>query len=668
MLTAPRAAARGSWAPALPHELAGIGALGRSEAVAVLAAAVVVFAVYVWASRYWVDLIDEGYFIYLGSRVQAGDLPYRDFDSYYTPGIFYLYAWTFQLFGLSVMPIRVLMVGVRVLWALLLYRLTRRAAPWPFALLPFLVIAAVDALPVFPEPHPSWPSILAVLAMTEVVACHLTSGKRRWIVLAGALAGLSFAFKQNIGAFAALALGGYLLLRERRQAGRLLRAAQATYAVGLAGAVTVLLWPGLSPQLAATLCLPLLVTLGLLVGSSWTRSRLDGWTTGLGAVLLDALAAGIPFLAVTLAWVVPLTLALGVRGVPWALFAGQVNQGALILPLDPPSPGTRPILLAGLWLPLVVAVLFGRRDLPWKWLLGSALVVSVGIALLPVGYVVDEGLVEDPGLYPLLNVLNDELGALFIYLPAIGAWAGLTMLAATVARRVQMQPLGWYLLAGTLTALGLYPRVDTIHAMFSGPLMLVVGAWGLAWVYRVLTGPLTGRASRIGKPLVYLSLLVIPLASVSPHVYWRYVTIDSPDPRAPEAVPYVDLGLPRAPVRVPPNIAVNVRGAVEYVQAGTPPGQPFFAYPVDPLFNFLADRPNPTRFNHFIAGALTPSDLQEVIRDLERAKPRYVLWDHGGATYFKPDLTNRVLSDYIWGCYQQVANFTPYLILERSCL
>lgn len=667
MLPAPRTSSREAWTIALPDGLAGIGAIGRSETVAVVAAAIAIFAVYVWASRYWIDLIDEGYFVYLGSRVQAGDLPYRDFDTYYTPGIFYLFAWTFQLFGLTVMPIRVLMVGVRILWGLLLYRLTRRVAPWPFAVVPFLVVAAVDALPVFPEPHPSWPSILAALAMTEAVACHMASGNRRWIVLAGVLAGLSFAFKQNIGAFVALALGGYLLLRERRQAGWLLRAMQMAFALGLAGAVTVLLWPGRSPQLAATLCLPVVITLGLLVASAWTRGRVAGWTTGLAPFLLDALAAGLPFLLVTLAWVVPLTLALGFRGVPWGLFAGQVNQGALILPLDPPSPGTRPVLLVGLWLPLVVAVLFGRRGLPWKWLLGSAVVVSVLIALLPVGYMVDEGLIEDPGAYPILNFLNAEVGALFIYLTAICSWAGLTMLAATVARRAQIQPLGWYLLAGTLTALGLYPRVDTIHAMFSGPLLLVVGAWGLAWVYRVLTGPLTGRAAWVAKSLVYLSLLTIPLASVSPHVYWRYITIGSPDPRSSEPTPYFDLGLQRAQVRVPQNIAVNVRGAVEYVQAGTPPGAPFFAYPVDPLFNFLADRPNPTRFNHFIAGALTPSDLQDVIRDLDRAKPRYVLWDHGGATYFKSDLTNRDLSDYIWGCYRQVANFTPYLILERTC-
>ena len=43
------------------------------------------------------------------------------------------------------------------------------------------------------------------------------------------------------------------------------------------------------------------------------------------------------------------------------------------------------------------------------------------------------------------------------------------------------------------------------------------------------------------------------------------------------------------------------------------------------------------------------------------------MWDHGGATSFKTDLTNRPLSDYIRGCYSPVASFTPYLILERHC-
>jgi hypothetical protein len=631
--------------------------------VCVLAVAALVFALYTWSGRYWIDLIDEGYFVYLASRVHAGDLPYRDFDSYYTPGIFYLYAWTLDQFGASVEPIRFLMAGVRVLWALLLYQLTRRVAPWPFALLPFLVIAAVDAAPVFPEPHPSWPAILATLGVVEAVARHQAGGGRRWIVFAGALAAIAFAFKQNVGVFAALAIGAYLLLRERRQSGRLLLAVQGLFALALGSAVTVLLWPGLSVLLASTILLPLLLTLGLLVWSAWSHVRVDGWTPGLSPFLIDAVAAGAAFVVVSLAWLVPLTLALGVRGVPWGLFVGQVNQGALMLPLDPPPPATRPVVLVAIWLPILIAFLGWRRGVPSRRILAGAVVASALVALLPVAYVVDESLAEIAVLYPWLTYLNDELGSLFIYLPAVGAWVGLAMLVIVVIRRAPVQPLAWYLLAGTLSALALYPRVDTVHAMFAGPPLLVVGAWGLAWAYRALAHHLNG----LNRVLVYVSLMVVPIAAVAPHVYWRYVTIVHADPRSPTPPAYVDLGLERASVRVPEHIATSIRGAVEYVQAGTPSGAPFFAYPVNPLFNFLADRPNPTRFNHFIAGALTPSDMEEVIADLERARPRFVLWDHGGASYFKTDLTNRPLSDYIWGCYSQVAAFSPYLILERHC-
>ena len=83
------------------------------------------------------------------------------------------------------------------------------------------------------------------------------------------------------------------------------------------------------------------------------------------------------------------------------------------------------------------------------------------------------------------------------------------------------------------------------------------------------------------------------------------MTIVHADPRSPTPPASVDRGLEQAPVRLPEHIAASVRGAVEYIQAGTPPRAPLFVYPVVPLFNFLSDRPNPTRFNHFIAGADT---------------------------------------------------------------
>lgn len=632
-----------------------------------MALSVIVFAVYVWASRYWIDLIDEGYFVYLGSRVHAGDLPYRDFDSYYTPGIFYLFSWMFDLFGVSVEPIRVLMSGMRVLWGLLLFSLARRVAPWPFALLPFALVAAVDSAPVFPEPHPSWPSMLATFAAVAAIVRHQETGRRRWIVAAGALAGVAFAFKQNVGAFAALAIGVYVLLYGRQRVGKLLMAGQAGYLLLLAAAATFLLWPGLNALLAVTLWLPLLASLTLVAWGTWQYRRLDGWTTGLALVVRNGLAAGVPFLLVTLAWLVPLTAALGIHGVPWGIFVGNVNQGALILPLDPPPPGTPAIALAAIWLPIGFALLAGRRLLPSRTaLVGILLVASVLSALalfIPVGGPPEEPLIEDPTFYPWLTYVTIEYGSLFLYLPAAFAWGSLLMLSVATARRRAAGPLGWYLVAGSLAALAMYPRVDVIHVMFAGPVLLVAGAAVLARIHRVLAG----RAGLLTQGLVYAALLVLPVAAVSPHTYWRYVAIVHADPRSPTPPPYVELGLERAPVLVPENIANSVRGAVQYVQDGTPPGKPFFAYPVNPLFNFLADRPNPTRFNHFIAGALTPADQQDVIRDLDRAKPRYILWDHGGAAAFKVERTNGALHEYIWGCYEEVAFYSPYVILERRC-
>jgi hypothetical protein len=658
----PRSSAPEPPVSATPSVTSDTRAVCHAEIAAVAVVAVFIFALYVWSGWYWIDLIDEGYFVYLGSRVHAGDLPYRDFDTYYTPGIFYLFAWTFELFGVSIEPIRVLMSCIRVLWALLLYGLARRVAPWPFALLPFLVIGAIESSPVFPEPHPSWPAMAATFGVIESIVRHQASGRRRWLFVAGGLAAVAFAFKQNVGAFAALAIAGYLLLIcDRRPIGRLLLVARPGFALALGGAVTTLLWPGLDPPLAVTVWLPLVLTLGLLVWSG--RQGVAGWTTGLPCLVLDTVAAGAAFVAVTLGWLVPLTLALGVGGIPWPLFVGHVNQGALILPLELPSPGTRPVLLVAIWLPIVLALASNRRALPSRWVMLGATAASVVAYFVPVAYTPDEDLVEDPGFYPWLEYLFEELGNLFTYLPALGAWAGLTLLVAAVIRRAPIDPLAWYLLASCLTALALYPRIDTIHAMFAGPPLLVIGAMALAAVHRELAG----RSGLLCRVLVYLSLLIVPIAAVAPHVYWRYVTIVHADPRAPVPPAYVDLALDRARVQVPEHIASSVRGVVLYVQSGLPPDAPLFVYPVNPLFNFLADRPNPTRFNHFIAGALTPSDLDEVIRDLNRAKPRFIVWDHGGATYFKTDLTNRRLSDYIWNCYSQVANFTPYLILERHC-
>jgi Dolichyl-phosphate-mannose-protein mannosyltransferase len=657
----------------------------RMEASLVGAAAFAIFVVYVWSSNYWVDLTDEGYFLYLASRVHQGDLPYRDFDTYYTPGVFYLYATAYHLFGVSIMPVRVLMAAMRVICALLLYGLTRRVAPPPFAVLPFLVVAAVDPMPVFPEPHPSWTAMMATLLTLEAIVRHAETGRLRWVVAAGAAAGLAYAFKQNAGAFAALAVGGYLLFRPRPETGRLLAAARVLYALVLSAAVTVLLAPALDELVAAALWLPVLATLALLLWQS--RAPLVGWAGGLRAALSECVLAGAAFVGVTLAWLVPLTIALGPRETPWGLFVGAVNQGALILPLERPPVATRELALVAIWLPVGIALLcrvLGSANaalLPITRLAGPALGISLLVPWMPVLTQLREPLVEDVSQYPVLTFLDNSFGTLYLYLPALAAWGALLLVAgseyqAVGSRRVPASRSSRYpllaaggplipcfLLVGTLAALAIYPRSDTLHAMFAGPPLFVAGAWALWQVHRRLVG----RAGLLPNAAMFLALLAVPAAAAAPHAYWRYSAITHSDPRAAEPPPYVEVGLERAPVLAPRHVADNVRGAVEFIQAGTAPNEPFFAYPAAPLFNFLADRPNPTRFDHYFPGALTAEDMVDVIRRLDGARPRYVLWDHAGVHYWVTNPTNLPLSDYIWSCYEQVANFPPYLILERRC-
>ena len=63
---------------------------------------------------------------------------------------------------------------------------------------------------------------------------------------------------------------------------------------------------------------------------------------------------------------------------------------------------------------------------------------------------------------------------------------------------------------------------------------------------------------------------------------------------------------------------------VQYVS----PGDPILSYPVNPIFNFLADRPNPTRFDHFIPGTLTDGDFHEVIARSSMRGRATSIWDH----------------------------------------
>jgi len=67
--------------------------------------------------------------------------------------------------------------------------------------------------------------------------------------------------------------------------------------------------------------------------------------------------------------------------------------------------------------------------------------------------------------------------------------------------------------------------------------------------------------------------------------------------------------------------------ALKYLHEHTRPGEQVFVYPYYPMYYFLANIHNPTRYNNLIYGYHTDGQFHEVISDLERKKVKLVLWD-----------------------------------------
>jgi hypothetical protein len=117
---------------------------------------------------------------------------------------------------------------------------------------------------------------------------------------------------------------------------------------------------------------------------------------------------------------------------------------------------------------------------------------------------------------------------------------------------------------------------------------------------------------------------------------------------------------------------------VRYVRSRVPPGQPIFvANPRfdlvtvgNPLVYVLANRPNPTRYDVMQPGVVTTVPVQrEIVRDLERARPRLVVrWLSPVADLPEPNGAGRssgvrILDRWLRSHYVEVRRFGDYAVL-----
>jgi len=335
--------------------LGGRGAL--TALVVVISVAVVLTAMRAPGSE-----LDEGIMVTFPTRVEAGDLPYRDFETFYGPAAPYLVAAAFEIAGPSLATERTVGLLLRLVLVLAVFLLIRRWGNFVA-----LCCAAVTLLLVGAgsEADAGIGADAFVMLALLFGAAGTTAPTKRWCwVAAGLAAGVSGLFRPEVALISLIAMAPLLWPDARRTASFVLG-----IALGLLPYVPLALAAGYD-RLGENIS-------DLRATGSARRLPLPALSTGAGRALVLVICALV--LLYLSYWVTrrragrraPVLLSLALLGAlqfPYGLW--RADEGHVI------GAGIVPLALA----PLSVAVLMPSR---WRAAALAASLLIVGAQALP---------------------------------------------------------------------------------------------------------------------------------------------------------------------------------------------------------------------------------------------------------------------------------------------
>jgi hypothetical protein len=297
---------------------------------------------------------------------------------------------------------------------------------------------------------------------------------------------------------------------------------------------------------------------------------------------------------------------------------------------------------AALFLPVVIAAGLGPS---WDLLVDYPLTDFRDYQTLPFPLSYDGPLnTRSPG-----GFFSDSAEPLLLFYLPLALLAGLA--ASAVALRKRLDPLTIATGVFTLGAVGyLLVRTDLFHTAPLAVMVAILGAWAL---------DTRGAVALVAG----LALLYAGVEGLDRR--WLALREDT-----------VALHLPVADgVRVPPRQAAELEGIVKRI----PPGPLYVATRRSdlvtsgiPLLYVLAQRPNPTRYDIPAPGVVTSAPVQrEIVRDLERARPRAVVrWTDPITAAPEKNAAGRssgvrILDDYLRRAYRPAGRVGSFLLLER---
>jgi len=201
---------------AAPPETPAVAPAERLVDALLAAALATVSILYLWPFR---DVLllgrDEGIVLQGAARILQGQLPYRDFFSFYTPGSYFWNAWLIKVFGDSILVPRTVVLLYGAMFSVLTFVLARRMASRTGAVAASLLLL-ICCLPVrFLVTH-NWDSTAAALLALYCALGFLRNPSLGRAAGIGFLTSLSVLFNQARGVGLLLGLlVGFLMLRSR---------------------------------------------------------------------------------------------------------------------------------------------------------------------------------------------------------------------------------------------------------------------------------------------------------------------------------------------------------------------------------------------------------------------------------------------------------------------
>lgn len=173
------------------------------------ATAVLVFVgclAYLYLFRHFSSLEpDEGIVLQGATRILSGQVLYRDFFSFYTPGSFYFVAALFRIFGNTFVVARTTLAFVGALCSVVTYLLARRVCSRGISIFAAILAAIAGSAFRFLVLHNCYSTLLACLAVYAAV-CFAQTHKSGWAFATGSFTALTFLFEQSKGGGLAVGL------------------------------------------------------------------------------------------------------------------------------------------------------------------------------------------------------------------------------------------------------------------------------------------------------------------------------------------------------------------------------------------------------------------------------------------------------------------------------